>query len=136
MAMVKQTTQVNLNNYASNQGSSNSNSPLVNPDELLVNKPLPSNKSEASKNYSQSEQQEKEELTREDISQLTEHLNQIMTAINTDLQFKLHEGTDRLMVQFVNTQDNQVIKEFPPHELLDTLAAIRNYVGILLDKKV
>ena len=40
------------------------------------------------------------------------------------------------MDQVVDAKDQRVIKEFLPHELLDTLAAISDYVGILLDKKV
>ena len=53
-----------------------------------------------------------------------------------NLQFEIHEKTDRLMVKFVDRTDQRVIKEFPPRELLDTLAAIQEYVGVLLDKKV
>lgn len=122
-------TQVNINNYASN--------PIVTvPDELSVNKATSPNKSEPGKNQSHSDDQGKEELTREDINKLTDHLNKFMTTINADLQFELHEETKRMMVRFVNKKDHQVIKEFPPKELLDTLAAIRDYVGLLLDKKV
>lgn len=100
-------------------------------------------KSDADKSFdktelanNQAEENKKEELSLEDVTQITEGLNKFMSVINTDLRFTIHEGTNRLMVQFVDTKDHQVIKEFPPHELLDTLAAIRTYVGVLLDKKV
>lgn len=97
-------------------------------------------KSDSDKSLNQTEldknQAEGKELSLEDVTQITEGLNKFMSVIDTDLQFKIHEGTNRLMVQFVDRKDHRVIKEFPPHELLDTLAAIRSYVGVLLDKKV
>lgn len=127
MTLVK--TPVNMNNYAP------APTDMV-PEELAVTKPTPTNKSEAGKNQSQSEEKGKEKLTHEDVNQLTDHLNKFMKTINTDLQFEVHEETKRLMVRFVDQKDHRVIKEFPPHELLDTLAAIRDYVGVLLDKKV
>lgn len=106
------------------------------PEELAVTKPTPVDKSEASNNQSQSQEKDKEKFTKEDVNQLTEHLNKFMKTINTDLQFEVHEGTKRMIIRFVDQKDHRVIKEFPPRELLDTLAAIRDYVGLLLDKKV
>lgn len=130
MAVVKQTpVPVNMNNYASNPE-------FVRPDGLSLDKPTAANKGEAGKNQSQSEDKGKENLAYEDVAKLTEHLNKFMVTIDADLQFELHEDTQRLIVKFINKKDHQVIKEFPPHELLDTLAAIRDYVGILLDKRV
>lgn len=129
MDMTLMKTPVNMNNY------SPAPSATV-PEELVVTKPTPANKSEAGKNQSQSEDKGKEKLTREDVNQLTDHLNKFMRTINADLQFELHEETKRMMVRFVDQKDHRVIKEFPPRELLDTLAAIRDYVGVLLDKKV
>ena len=40
------------------------------------------------------------------------------------------------MVQIVDQSNDKVLKEFPSREFLDTMAAIRDYVGILLDKKI
>ncbi|KGK90344.1 hypothetical protein DP73_06750 [Desulfosporosinus sp. HMP52] len=89
---------------------------------------------EAGKDQAQTVDYEKE-YSSEEINQITDRLNKFMENINTDLRFEIHEKTNRVMVQVVNSKDNTVIKEFPPHELLDTLAAISDYVGLLLDKK-
>ena len=97
--------------------------------------PNAASKAETVKEQSQPQEKDKEKLDREDINQLTEQLNKFMKTINADLHFELHEETKRMMVQFVDQKDKRVIKEFPPHELLDTLAAIRDYVGVLLDKR-
>lgn len=79
--------------------------------------------------------QEKKDLTRQEIDEATDEMNSIVKALDTDLQFKLHEKTKELMVQVVDIKSGEVLKEFPPHELLDTKAKIRDFVGALLDKK-
>ncbi len=76
------------------------------------------------------------ELGAEEMSLVNEELNKFMQSLNTDIQFVMHDGTGRLMVQVVDMKEGKVLKEFPPKELLDTLAAIREYVGALLDKRV
>lgn len=74
-------------------------------------------------------------LRRKDLDKLTEEMNHFMEAINTNIQFKLHEKTHQLFVQVIDQRDHKVLKEFPPHQLLDTIAAIRDRIGVLLDEK-
>lgn len=107
------------------------------PEEVALERPISTNKSEAGNNYNHGEEQsQKQELTKDETLELTRLLNEYMRRNNANLQFEIHEKTDRLMVKFVDRTDQRVIKEFPPRELLDTLAAIQEYVGVLLDKKV
>lgn len=72
----------------------------------------------------------------EDVQQMTDAMNHFLSVSNANMQVSLHEKTNALMVRFVDTKNGQVLKEFPSHEFLDTMANIREYVGILLDKKV
>jgi len=78
---------------------------------------------------------ENKRLEREDIVPVVEEMNKFMQAVNTDLQFAIHEKTNQMMVQMVDAQTQRVVKEFPAHELLDMVAKIREYVGFLLDEK-
>jgi flagellar protein FlaG len=91
--------------------------------------------SKPAKSYDYPKQSEANTLSRDDAEQVTDQMNKLMELMNTDLQFSLHEKTKRLIVQMVDKRDGTVLKEFPPHELLDTIANIQEYVGILLDKK-
>ncbi len=75
------------------------------------------------------------ELSKEELIRVTDTMNDFMQMVNTDIRFSLHDKTKQLMVQVIDTKDQRVLREFPPHELLDTIAAIREYVGVLLDKK-
>lgn len=77
-----------------------------------------------------------EDANTQDVLNATEDMTRLAQLLNTDIQFELHEETGRLMVQVVDIKEHKVIKEFPPHEFLDTVAKIREYVGILLDKKI
>ncbi len=52
------------------------------------------------------------------------------------LSFQLHEGSERMMVRVINEETGDVIKEIPPKEILDTVARIMEFVGLLLDRRV
>ena len=75
-------------------------------------------------------------LTKEDLETVASDLSDFMQSLNTDIEFSIHEKSGRMMVKVVDTKTHDVLKEFPPEELLDTIGAIRDYVGALLDKKV
>ena len=70
------------------------------------------------------------------VTEMTDAMNKFVQAMNANIRFKIHEKSNELMVQIVDPSNNQVLKEFPSSEFLDTVAAIRDYVGILLDKKI
>lgn len=74
-------------------------------------------------------------FTRENLDSMTKMLNDFMQSFNTDIHFKLHDKTKELIVQVVDNSNHKVLKEFPPHQLLDTIAAIRERIGVLLDKR-
>jgi flagellar protein FlaG len=74
-------------------------------------------------------------LTRQQMENVTADLTQFMQSMNADISFSIHEKTGRLMVQ-VKDSKGTVVKEFPSHELLDTIAAISERIGALLDRKV
>lgn len=74
-------------------------------------------------------------LSKKDMEDITDGLNEFMSSMNTDLKFVLHNKMQELMVQVVDTKTHKVLREAPPKEVLDTLARIRDFVGALLDKK-
>lgn len=72
----------------------------------------------------------------QDVTQMTEAMNKFVQAMDVNIRFTIHEKSNQLMVQVVDQANDKVLKEFPSGEFLDTMAAIRDYVGILLDKKI
>ena len=74
-------------------------------------------------------------LTKEELQTVASDLSDFMQSLNTDIEFSIHEKSGRMLVKVVDTKTHDILKEFPPEELLDTIGAIREYVGALLDKK-
>lgn len=75
------------------------------------------------------------DLTENQAAKMTDEMNQFMAKLNTDIQFTVHEKTNRLMLQVVDKKNGEVLKEIPSQEMLDLIARISDYVGVLLDKK-
>ena len=71
-----------------------------------------------------------------ELTQMAEAMNKFVQAMDANIRFKVHEKSNQLMVQVIDQANNIVLKEFPSSEFLDTVAAIRDYVGILLDKRI
>jgi flagellar protein FlaG len=76
-----------------------------------------------------------EEPDRLEVEEAVEALNNSMEYINRALRFSIHEDTQRLQVRVVNLDTDEVIKEIPPEEVLDTVARIREMIGVLVDKR-
>ena len=83
----------------------------------------------------ESPQEKKPELTKDELSSITRELNKFFQYLNANIRFEMHDRTQRLMVKLVDVATDKVLREFPPEELLDKLANIREYVGVILDKK-
>lgn len=49
-------------------------------------------------------------------------------------RIRIDEATDRVVVQILNSKD-EVIKQFPPDDLLKTLARLREISGIIFDRQ-
>ena len=81
------------------------------------------------------QEDEKDALTKEDLSPITQELNKMLEYMTADLQFELHDGTGQLIVRLVDIKDNKVLREYPPKEMLDKIAKMREYIGMLLDEK-
>jgi flagellar protein FlaG len=52
------------------------------------------------------------------------------------LDFIIHEDTNRLMVKVIDLETEEVIREIPPEQILDMLAKMECFVGLLIDELV
>ncbi|WP_319402076.1 flagellar protein FlaG [uncultured Anaeromusa sp.] len=74
--------------------------------------------------------------TAEELKTMSYAMNRFVEMLTSDLKFEVHEKTHEVMVKFVNTKTGEVLKEYPPKEYLDMIARIRDYVGMMIDKKI
>lgn len=103
--------------------------PLADAQSAQVNQ-----KAQQEKPVSPKNKQDAPQYDEKDLLPMTIELNKFFQYLNADIQFELHEKTKQFIVRVVDTKENKVLREFPPQELLDTIANIREYVGVLLDK--
>ena len=79
--------------------------------------------------------QDKDGKEKEIVENTVESLNKFMDLMTADIRFSMHQKSNRLMVQLVSAKDQSVLREYPSKEFLDMIANIREFVGILTDKK-
>ena len=71
----------------------------------------------------------------EEIEEAVDKLNETVEAIHKDLRFKLHEESERWMVQVFDIKADELIKEMPPERVLDVLGKIANVIGVMIDQR-
>ncbi|WP_026672361.1 flagellar protein FlaG [Alkalihalobacterium bogoriense] len=97
---------------------------------------------EAQKNASSVIQQsmdkgtKKEEKSNKVIEAQVDGLNKMLEPHSVGLKFNVHEKLDRLYVQVVDRNTDDVIREIPPEKFLDMVSSMLEHAGLLVDKKV
>lgn len=65
-----------------------------------------------------------------------ERLNKVSHIFDRRMNFLLHEGSNRIMVQVIDTETESVIREIPPQEILDIISKMHTMIGLFLDEYV
>jgi uncharacterized FlaG/YvyC family protein len=73
------------------------------------------------------------EMDAAEMESTLEEINSYLTEAGSSLSFIHDEASGRSAVQVLDA-NGEVIRQFPPQELLDVYARIRNIIGILLDE--
>lgn len=79
---------------------------------------------------------EVKEPTKSQVETVVEKLNDFFEPVTTNLKFQLHEELNEYYVTVINPKTNEVIKEIPSKKILDMYAAMADYMGFLIDKKI
>ena len=69
-----------------------------------------------------------------DLKRIVSEANKYVVGLNTEFSIETHEGTNRTIVKMIDLQTHEVIKEFPPEEMLNVIAGIWEQAGILVDR--
>lgn len=72
---------------------------------------------------------------KEDLERAIKQSNSVLFNDDNHFEFKIHEGTGRMMVKLINNDTKEVIKEIPPEKILDLIANIWDLIGILVDER-
>jgi flagellar protein FlaG len=75
-------------------------------------------------------------MNEESVSLMTEELNKLMSKINCDLEFQYHKEVNMMSVKMLDKNTKEVLKEYPPEEMIKGMIEAREWIGAFLDKTV
>lgn len=81
-------------------------------------------------------QEQKSRLSEEFVSEMTRELNELMSKLNCDLEFQYHQEVGVMSVKMVDKNTKEVIREYPPEEMVEGMIKAQEWLGAFLDKKV
>ena len=112
--------------------NSNSGSTMTEAPEIVVQ---PVN-SEIFQFTPHSKTEEQNPLPAVKAKKMTESINRFMETTNTNLRFQFHEELKEYYVTIVDSKTNELIKEIPSKKLMDIYAAMRDFLGLMVDHKI
>lgn len=68
------------------------------------------------------------------LEQLKDATNDLLAQMNIKLDFKVHKETDQMVVKVRNKENNEVIRQIPPEEMLELAKRMEEMSGMLLDR--
>lgn len=77
-----------------------------------------------------------QQLPADKAMQVTDSMNTFLESANTQLRFKFHDKLNEYYVTIVDSKTDEVIREIPSKKLMDIHAAMREFVGLLVDRKI
>lgn len=77
-----------------------------------------------------------QEVTKENLQQAVETVNEFLQINHSSSKFVLHEGLEQYFVQVVDAKTEEVVKEIPPKKLLDAFYEMQKLLGMIVDEKI
>jgi flagellar protein FlaG len=84
----------------------------------------------------QSNSIQQEPVTKEKMESVVRGMNEFLTTSNTHLKFEFHDELKEYYVTIVDDYTKEVVKEIPSKKVLDMYAAMTEFVGLMVDKKI
>ncbi|MBM7661584.1 flagellar protein FlaG [Bacillus mesophilus] len=76
-------------------------------------------------------------ISKEEIEEVVKQMNQFLLQPNrTSVKFQLHEELKEYYVSVIDEASQEVIREIPSKKLLDVYAAMTEFLGLVVDKKI
>lgn len=75
-------------------------------------------------------------LTREDVEDMVEALEDFADSVQTRLNFTIDDDTDDVVVKIMDKETDEVIKQFPAEELLELREKMQDLSGLLFSTNV
>ncbi|MEK3857147.1 flagellar protein FlaG [Cytobacillus sp. FSL H8-0458] len=76
------------------------------------------------------------QIKEEQLTEVVDSMNEFLQASHTSIKFVLHEELNEYYVTLVDDITQEVVKEIPSKKMLDMYAAMTEFVGLMVDKKI
>lgn len=87
-------------------------------------------------NESSPEKESSVKVKKEDYETLIKSMNDFLQPTQTSLKFQLHEKSNEYYVQVIDDASKEVVKEIPSKKLLDMYVTMKEFLGLMVDKKI
>ena len=77
------------------------------------------------------QQQKMDEKT---VDLMTKELNELMDKIDCNLAFTYNKDVDVMTVKMIDKETKEVLKEFPPEEMVKSMVKTKEWIGAFLDE--
>lgn len=74
--------------------------------------------------------------SKEQVEEIVDKMNSFLEPTQTSIQFKFHEKLNEYYVTIVDQKTDEVVREIPSKKLLDIYAAMTEFLGLVVDKKI
>ncbi|MBP5199354.1 MAG: flagellar protein FlaG [Schwartzia sp.] len=80
------------------------------------------------------QQQALEKMDEKSVDLMTKELNELMDKIDCNLAFKYNKEVDVMTVKMIDKETKEVLKEFPPEEMVKSMVKTKEWIGAFLDE--
>jgi flagellar protein FlaG len=103
--------------------------------DLPVELPKSQQKSELPEGNAMDVAKENKEENEQELKEAVDKLNKTAVIFDRSLRFQIHDKTHRTMVSVIDIVQDKVIRQIPNEEVLDLVAKMDDYLGLIFDKK-
>ena len=75
-------------------------------------------------------------LNRDEMEKIVQSMNDFLKPAGTHLKFEFHDELKEYYVSIVDDVTHEVVKEIPAKKMLDMYAAMTEFLGVLVDRKI
>ncbi|HOJ79886.1 MAG TPA: flagellar protein FlaG [Clostridiales bacterium] len=69
------------------------------------------------------------------VSEAVDKMNKVVEGYNRRFEYKIHEGTNDIMIRVIDETTKEVIREIPPKKILDMIASMLEMAGLMVDER-
>jgi flagellar protein FlaG len=70
------------------------------------------------------------------LADVVKSMNDFLQPTQSHLEFEMHEKLNEYYVKIINNHTKEVIREIPSKKMLDAHAAMKEFLGLIIDKKL